>query len=635
MVNPVRIYRFVFSLADRFVGLPERSRLSERVRARAILCWTFFAVPIGLLMTAPSLYQDELTLSALGEFGGILCIVGSVVHLKATKETKQSGLIFAISCMFVLGLEPLITGDTTAASLVLLSVSPVMFGFLVDWKRCVQSAAFLLAYYPAVYLTWQLFAPTADGSMTYLFSCAGATFACGFTIGMSSWATAMNASRLRSQKKQIEQLALTDPLTGLFNRRAFNDALAKAPSPDEFRSRTLMLLDLNDFKSINDRFGHDVGDAILTETGHRIEAVLRNQASVYRLGGDEFAILYDRSPISQDPEPLVQAILAAFEDSFETNAVTLPISCSIGCETALSAEAVQKQLLRHADIALFEAKLTAGGSWQQFNRALGDRVERRRALVERLPSAISERQIDVFYQPQHRTSDGCVLGFEALSRWTDAKYGDVPPEEFIRLAEETGQISGLDRTMIETAIEQAEAWLTPHVSLCLNVSGSTLTGDGFVEFVERVIADSSLTANQIQMEITETTFIDKWETARDTILALNEMGVSLALDDFGTGYSSLSYLSAFPIDLLKIDRSFLRNAHQSTNIKVMQSIMNLAGSLELDVLIEGVETEHHLSIVKLLGCQKIQGYFYSKPLPAEDCGPYLVESNRRIMGRSA
>ncbi|MEO1304539.1 MAG: EAL domain-containing protein [Pseudomonadota bacterium] len=620
MLDAVRMYRLAFSLADRFIGLADTALMRERVRSRAIVFWTFFAVPVGLFITV---YQQAITPSSIAGMVGVLGILAAVGFLKITKNSTGAGFIFGASSVFGLGFEPLVTGNTMSASLVLVAVTPVIFGFLVNWRRCMESAVALLFYFPLVYLSWQYGAPDLPGSVTYLFACAAATFACGFSIGMSSLATSRTASRLRMQRQQIKQLALTDPLTGLANRRAFNESLAIAPTLGHVVSRSLILIDLNGFKSINDRFGHDVGDGILTQTSNRIEAILAGAASLYRLGSDEFAIIYDRCEEAVTPDALAQSLLKVFDHPFQLEALSLSVSCSMGCETISSDTCVQKLLLRNADIALFEAKLAPSGTCRHFSRDLGDRIERRRALLERLPEAISNHQIDVVYQPQHRITDGTVLGFEALSRWTDAKYGTVPPEEFVQLAEETGLVSGLDRAMIRTAIEQAEDWLSPNITLSINVSGATLVSAGFVQFVDDVVSAFALSPDQVQMEITETAFIDKWETARDTILALNDMGVSLALDDFGTGYSSLSYLSAFPIDLLKIDRSFLRNAHQKTNIKVMQSIMNLAGSLGLDVLIEGVETEHHLSMVKLLGCQKVQGYFYSKPLSGDDCGLYL------------
>lgn len=635
MSKGAQVLGTVYWLTDALVGLPANAKAVDKVKSRAIILWSFFALPVGMMITGTSIYKQSITVSSVGGLVGVLGILFAVAYLRMRKDTNGAGLAFGTASMLGLGIEPLVTGNTTSASLVLLAVTPVIFGLMVHWRRCVQASVILLLYYPAVYASSFLSSSLQSGSAMFLFACAASTFGCGFATGAFGLATSKNASHMRRQKDRIQHLALTDPLTGLENRRSFNEALAAPPQKPGAISRTIMLLDLNDFKSINDRFGHDVGDEILIETGHRITSAIQGSARLFRLGGDEFSVIFDHDQDDQSPDQLAQHILTAFRDPIRTKSATLHVSFSIGFDTSSVHDATKSKLLRNADVALFEAKSVSGSTWHAFTKQLGDRVERRRALIERLSDAINAEKIDVVYQPQHRITDGCVIGFEALARWRDAKYGDVPPDEFVRLAEENDLVATLDKVMIRKAMRGVKGWLPRTVVLSVNVSGMTLTSAGFVEFVERELARSSLAPEQLQLEITETSFIEKWESAQDLLVALKNLGVSLALDDFGTGYSSLSYLAAFPVSLLKIDKSFLRKSHQVSNLKVLQSIMNLAGSLDLEVLIEGVETEQHLSVVRRLGCQKVQGYFYSKPLSQDDCPEYVTAHHKLTLRRSA
>lgn len=616
-----------FALADKTVSLPKGSSRRDTARARAIVLWSIFVVPVSLVMSGIGPDTRGLDVQMLGSLICASGVIATVAYLRATKKTIGAGWGFAVSTTLGLALEPMVSANTNSLNLILLASMPVIFGYMVNWKACAQACGLLLLYYPAVYGFSVLAGRPDPTSILFLFACAVTMIGCGLSTAAFSWATSKSASLLRRQKQAIEKIARTDVLTGTLNRRAFNDELQKLPGTDDKCCITLALFDLDGFKAINDQFGHDAGDSILTTVGRRLQQELPSNAKLFRLGGDEFAILCQSTCGTKVDQDLAELVDASLASPIETREGVVSVMASIGTDQVCGETQNPISLYRNADVALFQAKHVSRQSWQAYTAELGDRVERRRALLERLKTAIAKEQLTIVYQPQHNVSSGRVIGFEALTRWHDGRFGQVPPDEFISLAEESGLVAELDRTMIRQAIFTAEEWMGPDLSLAVNVSGATLVSDGFVEFVDTVVSQSSLRAEQVQLEITETALIEKWETAQETVLALSKLGVSLALDDFGTGYSSLSYLSSFPIDRLKIDRSFLQAKNLATNVKVMQSIMTLAGSLDLDVLIEGVETKRHLKIVDSLGCSKVQGYLYSAPLLATDALEYLEAYN--------
>lgn len=614
-------------MADAVVSLPPGSSRRDTARARAIVLWTAFVVPVSLVMSGVRPNNTEFSLQVLGSLICAAGVVATVAYLRFSKKTIAAGWGFGVSTMLGLALEPLISGNTSSLNLILLASTPVIFGYMVNWRACFQACGVLLLYYPAVYGVSVVLGRPDPNSILFLFACAVTMIGCGLSTVAFSWATSKSAALLRSQKHAIEKIARTDVLTKALNRRAFNEALQSLPEIDDKRCVTLVLFDLDGFKTINDQFGHDAGDSILTAVSERVRNDLPANAKLFRLGGDEFAVICQGDDDVQIDKEIAALVETALASTIPTREGEVSISASIGSDQMRGAVQNPISLYRNADVALFQAKQNSRQSWQAYTAELGDRVERRRALLDRLKVAIAEEQLTIVYQPQHNVSSGRVVGFEALTRWHDARFGQVPPDEFITLAEESGLVADLDKTMIRQAINSAEDWMAPDVSLAVNVSGATLVSDRFVDFIDEVISQSSLRPHQIQLEITETALIEKWETAQETVLALSKLGVSLALDDFGTGYSSLSYLSSFPIDRLKIDRSFLQDKNLATNVKVMQSIMTLAGSLELDVLIEGVETKRHLKIVDELGCSKVQGYLFSAPLLPTETVEYLEAYN--------
>lgn len=555
-----------FALADSVVSLPKGSSRRDIARARAIVLWSIFVIPVSLVMSGLGPQTLEINLQTIGSFLYAGGVVATVIYLRITKQTIGAGWGFAVSTTLGLALEPMVSANTNSLNLILLASMPVIFGYMVNWKACAQACGLLLLYYPAVYGMSVLLGRPDPTSILFLFACAVTMIGCGLSTAAFSWATSKSAALLRSQKRAMEKIARTDVLTKALNRRAFNEELQNLPEVDEERCVTLVLFDLDGFKAINDQFGHDVGDSILTAISDRVRTALPSGAKFFRLGGDEFAIICQGENGVQTDKDLSALVDAALAAPVDTRKGLVSISASIGSDQIRGAVQNPISLYRNADVALFQAKQNPRQSWQAYTADLGDRVERRRALLDRLKVAITKEQLTIVYQPQHNVSSGRVVGFEALTRWHDARFGQVPPDEFISLAEESGLVADLDKTMIRQAINSAEDWMATDVSLAVNVSGATLVSDRFVEFIDEVISQSALRPEQIQLEITETALIEKWETAQETVLALSKLGVSLALDDFGTGYSSLSYLSSFPIDRLKIDRSFLQDKNLATNV---------------------------------------------------------------------
>ncbi|MEL7113785.1 MAG: EAL domain-containing protein, partial [Pseudomonadota bacterium] len=278
-----------------------------------------------------------------------------------------------------------------------------------------------------------------------------------------------------------------------------------------------------------------------------------------------------------------------------------------------------KRLYYQADTALFEAKKNSKPGWAAYTDALGERKRRRTQLSDLLKSTIQTASIDVAFQPQLRISPRKIIGYEALARWETLEFGAISPSEFIAIADEAGLINRLDRCVFVKALALAETWLRDDQKLAVNVSGKTLLSAGFITFVRDAISKSNLDFSQIQIEITETEIIESKEAAKDLCSELRRLGVSIALDDFGTGFSSLSYLSSLPINTLKIDKSFVQASHQGSNLKIIKSIVGLASSLGIELMVEGVEELHHLRTIERLGCNAVQGFYFSRPLSPKQC----------------
>ncbi len=443
-------------------------------------------------------------------------------------------------------------------------------------------------------------------------------------------AAAHESARAQDQQK-LSYLARYDPLTGLINRFLFSDrlesAIARARRDESLVA--LMFLDLDDFKAVNDHYGHATGDALLKQVAKRIVASVRETDSVARLGGDEFTVILESGSRLEDAGQVATKILDAVAEPYLVGNRELRVTASIGIAMyPLDGDNTQA-LLRDADIAMYSAKAAGANTYQYFTPKLRQSASERLGLIDGLRRAVATGDgLRLVYQPWIDTNTGKVDGVEALLRWEHAELGMVPTERFVSLAEETDLIVPLGLWAMNEACRQLKAWhdagLGPF-AVSINVSPRQLRRGNLAEVVEHTLERTGLDASWLKLELTERTLVEDTETARRTLERLRAIGVSIAIDDFGTGYSSLSYLKSFPIDAIKIDREFVRDSViDADTATVSESMVTLATDLRLEVIAEGVETREQLELMRGFGCHLVQGFYISRPL-AVDRMPRAIE----------
>ncbi len=428
-------------------------------------------------------------------------------------------------------------------------------------------------------------------------------------------------SARRDDQKKLSYLARFDPLTGLINRFLFGDRLqgAIARARRDGGLVALMFLDLDEFKAVNDRFGHATGDALLKQVAQRLEASVRESDSVARLGGDEFTVILEGNHRVEDAGHVATKILKALEVPYTVGHRELHVTASIGIALYPIDGDDAEALLRDADIAMYSAKAAGRNTYQYFTPELREQTSERLQLIDELRQALEAGdQLELAYQPKIDALEPRIIGVEALVRWNHPKLGKVPPARFVPLAEETDLIIPLGEWVLFEACRQMKAWEDAglvDVTVSVNVSSRQLRRGSLVETVAAALDESGLRPGLLEIELTEGTLVDDTELARRTLERLRSMGVRIAIDDFGTGYSSLSYLQRFSIDALKIDRAFVRDIIGNDDAAALSAaIIGLAKSLRLDVIAEGVETTDQLQLLIDLGCSKMQGFLVSRPL---------------------
>jgi diguanylate cyclase (GGDEF)-like protein/PAS domain S-box-containing protein len=433
-------------------------------------------------------------------------------------------------------------------------------------------------------------------------------------------------TRRKEAEDQIKELAFYDPLTRLPNRRLLIDRLghALAASARNRREGGLMFIDLDNFKTLNDTLGHAMGDLLLQNVSERLSACIRDGDTVARLGGDEFVVMVE--DLSEKPDEAAaqiktigEKILAAFNQPFTIAHQKIDSTASIGATLFREHRGNIGELLKRADIAMYQAKAAGRNSLRFFDPALQAAVKARADLESELRQGISEGQFLLHYQPQV-DGEGHLIGAEALVRWQHPARGLVAPGQFIPLAEETGLILSLGRWVLETGCAQIVAWgrraETAHLTLAVNVSARQFRQAGFVDQVLAVVADSGADPERLKLELTESMLLDDIEDIIAKMSALKARGLSFSLDDFGTGYSSLSYLKRLPLSQLKIDQAFVRDILADPNdAAIARTIIDLAQSLGLAVIAEGVESEAQRDFLAGHGCDAYQGYLFGRPVP--------------------
>jgi diguanylate cyclase (GGDEF)-like protein/PAS domain S-box-containing protein len=423
---------------------------------------------------------------------------------------------------------------------------------------------------------------------------------------------------------RLRYLENYDVLTNLPNRRAFMVRLeqAIARSGEEMSGVALVYVDLDRFKNINDTLGHGAGDRLLKKAGERLAGIVSNPETVARLGGDEFAIVLEGIRHAGEAERLAQQIVAAFANPFELNGRQLYVNASVGIASFPEDSGDAESLVKHADIAMFHAKLSGRATWVNFSSVMEGDLLDNLSLETSLHSALANNEFELVYQPVIAPNGQRMVAVEALLRWNSPLHGRVPPSRFIPLLEATGMIVPVGRWVLETACAQMRT--SAHlgdagVVLAVNLSGRQFRDERIVEDVREVLRTTGLPPSQLELEITESILIEDSSAAVRTLDSLKALGVRLAIDDFGTGYSSLSYLRRFPLDTLKIDRSFVIEMESSPDaVVVVRAIVNLAHSLGLEVVGEGVETAGQLALLSEMGCGKVQGYWFSPPRTADE-----------------
>jgi diguanylate cyclase (GGDEF)-like protein len=420
-----------------------------------------------------------------------------------------------------------------------------------------------------------------------------------------------------------EHQALHDALTGLPNRELFRDRIDQAirASRRSGESAVVMIMDLDHFKEINDTLGHHHGDLLLQEVSRRLMATLRDSDTVARLGGDEFGVLLPRVQNSQDATAVAQQLLAALREPFVTEGMRLEIDASIGLALHPVHGDDVETLNQRADIAMYSAKQSGRGH-AIFEPELDRHSPRRLALAGGLRSAINQGEITLYYQPKADLKTGSIVGVEALARWDHPEFGIVGPSEFVPIAEQTGLITPLTSHVLDVALRQIRDWSNSGLDLCVavNLSARSFLDTQLAVEIPRLLARWDVKAEQLELEITESMLMTDPARAEATLLRLSQIGLTLSVDDFGTGYSSLANLKRLPVDVIKIDKSFVMEmAVDASDAAIVRSTIDLAHNLGLRVVAEGVESEDAWRHLEALGCDYAQGYYLSRPIPAEAC----------------
>ena len=440
----------------------------------------------------------------------------------------------------------------------------------------------------------------------------------------------------KNAEEQLRRNAFHDPLTGLPNRLLFTERLTQIISRSKQipgRIFAVLFLDLDRFKVINDSLGHMVGDQLLIAIARRLETCVKRTDIVARLGGDEFTILLDDIQTENAANHVAERIHQELALPFTLNGHEVFTTVSIGIALSTTDFNHTEDLLRGADIAMYRAKASGKACHEVFDTEMHNEAMRQMQLENDLRRALERGEFRVYYQPIVSLTTGRLAGFEALMRWQHPERGLVSPGEFIPIAEETGLILPMGQWILMEACRQLSEWQKKYpqyrrLSMSVNISSRQFSQQGTIDLLKDVLEKTGLNPALLKLEITETAIMENTETAMEILLALKKMGVQLSVDDFGTGYSSLGYLYRFPMDILKIDRSFISRVDtDGEKLELVRTIITLAWNLGMDVIAEGVETTKQLAQLKMLKCEYGQGYLFSKPMSAEHTEKFLLLPN--------
>jgi diguanylate cyclase (GGDEF)-like protein len=446
--------------------------------------------------------------------------------------------------------------------------------------------------------------------------------------GGGSLSTHEDITQRRQAEAQIAHMAHHDALTGLANRLLFREHLVKALKNIDRTKLAVLCIDLDRFKAVNDMLGHPIGDALLRAVGDRLLASARPTDLVARLGGDEFAIVQDGTEQPLAATALASRLIAEIANPFELDGHQVMIGASVGISIAPDDASDPDKLLKNADLALYRAKSDGRDSYRFFEPDMDAKMQLRRTMEIDLRRALKLGEFEVYYQPLITLKSEKISGFEALLRWHHPERGLLPPMEFIPVAEEIGLIGQIGAWVLKQACLEAATW-PRDIHIAVNLSPGQFKHRAVVLDVVAALGASSIAPNRLELEITEAVLLQDTGSNIEILDELRNLGVRISMDDFGTGYSSLAYLQKFPFDKIKIDRSFVSDLDRPKSIAIIRAVTGLGSSLGMQTTAEGVETERQLKTLKEEGCTEVQGYLFSKPVPAAQAA--LLLQNLKVM----
>ncbi|MBY5570074.1 bifunctional diguanylate cyclase/phosphodiesterase [Rhizobium leguminosarum] len=432
------------------------------------------------------------------------------------------------------------------------------------------------------------------------------------------------------ERATLLHLATHDPLTGLPNRRQFSEDLAVLLREAAGSSETLSLmqLDLDDFKPVNDTLGHPAGDKLLQLAASRIQECLTRDDRAYRLAGDEFTVISRGPGHPAKGHRLAEALVDAFKKPFTIDGIALFVGASIGISAAPPDGTTPEQLMKASDVALYAAKKDGRGRARPFDPSMLELLEQRELLRRSLRMALVQEQFSIEYQPI--AEGGSIVGFEALLRWNHPLLGKIPPTAFIPMAEADGMMPEIGAWVLEQACREAMKWPQNYI-VAVNLSAAEFLTSGLTDRVSQTLDLIGLPPDRLELEITESVLLERTVNNIDTLNTLNVLGIRISLDDFGTEYSSLSYLKTFPFDTIKIDKYFITDLESDLKGQaIVRCIVNLAHDLDMQVTAEGVETPGQAEWLRSVGCDRLQGYLISRPLPVEAIGEFITRAETSV-----
>lgn len=447
-------------------------------------------------------------------------------------------------------------------------------------------------------------------------------------------------SDITVQKKHEEKIlhqAHFDSLTYLPNRFLSLDRLNHACNEAKRKQETiaLLFLDLDDFKKVNDSLGHETGDLLLIEAANRLRNIVRSVDTVGRLGGDEFIIILSGLKSAKEAHPIVENLLNQFRDLFVIKNRELMLTATVGVSIYPNDATDASELLRNADSAMYDAKSCGRNTFSYYTAQMNQCAKRRLAIEEQIHGALSRQEFSVYYQAKIDIKSSQIMGAEALLRWNNPALGSVPPDEFIPIAEQTGNIISLGKFVLQHALEQTAFWqksFNNNFQIAVNLSPRQFRDPQLLSFLEQSLHNTGVLASQLELEITEGVLLSGHSYVDKVLTGITQLGIKMAMDDFGTGYSSLSYLRTYPFDVLKIDRSFINEINKTVKSKALiNAIISMSHALNLKVVAEGIETVQQFTQLKILNCDYGQGYLFSKPVSAQKMSILLQENQNSTL----